>query len=62
MEDYPKTLREFDKRFSTEESCKSYFRGKLFYRLLQQAVITEVTTYDKIKKGICGRKSADYNI
>jgi len=24
MEDYPKTLREFDKRFSTEESCKSY--------------------------------------
>jgi len=26
MEDYPKTLREFDKRFSTEESCKSYYR------------------------------------
>jgi len=52
-------LDEYTFRFNRRTSS---FRGKLFYRLLQQAVITEVTTYDKIKKGIRGRKSADYNI
>ena len=52
-------LDEYTFRFNRRTTS---FRGKLFYRLLQQAVITEVTTYDKIKKGIRGRKSADYNI
>ena len=25
MEDYPKTLLEFEKRFATEETCRQYF-------------------------------------
>ena len=34
----------------------SRYRGKLFYRLLQQAVITDVVTYDSIKLGVRGPK------
>jgi transposase-like protein len=46
-------LDEFTFRFNRRTSKH---RGKLFYRLLQQAVITDVTTYDQLKKGVRGRK------
>jgi transposase-like protein len=37
-------------------------RGKLFYRLFQQAVATDVVTYETIKKGVRGRKQTHHNI
>lgn len=36
-------------------------RGKLFYRLLENAVVTQVSTYNQIKKSVRGCKSAVYN-
>ena len=52
-------LDEYTFRFNRRTSK---YRGKLFYRLLQQAVITEVVTYDEIKKGIRGRKPKNHNL
>jgi hypothetical protein len=51
-------LDEYTFRFNRRTSRH---RGKLFYRLLQQAVVTEVTTYDGIKKGLRGRKPVIHN-
>jgi transposase-like protein len=51
-------LDEYTFRFNRRTSRH---RGKLFYRLLQQAVITDVVTYSGIKKGIRGRKVVKYN-
>jgi len=47
-------LDEFTFRFNRRTSR---YRGKLFYRLLQQTVDTDVVTYDSIKKRVRGRKS-----
>jgi transposase-like protein len=52
-------LDEYTFRFNRRTSR---YRGKLFYRLLQQAVITEVVTYDGIKKGVRGRNPARHNV
>lgn len=52
-------LDEFTFRFNRRTS---QYRGKLFYRLLQQAVITDVTTYDEIKKGIQRKRDVDHDI
>lgn len=46
-------LDEYTFRFNRRTSR---YRGKLFYRLLQQAVITDVVTYDSIKRGVRGPK------
>lgn len=46
-------LDEYTFRFNRRTSR---YRGKLFYRLLQQAVITDVVTYDSIKLGVRGPK------
>lgn len=51
-------LDEYTFRFNRQTSRH---RGKLFYRLFQQAVTTEVKTYDEIKRGIRGRKPTTYN-
>lgn len=50
-------LDEFTFRFNRRTSR---YRGKLFYRLLQQTVDTDVVTYDSIKKRVRGRKSTHY--
>jgi transposase-like protein len=52
-------LDEYTFRFNRR---KSQYRGKLFYRLLQQAVITDVTTYSSIKKGIRTQRDADHDL
>lgn len=52
-------LDEFTFRFNRRTSTH---RGKLFYRLLQNAVKIEPTTYDQIKKSVRGRKPRDYYI
>jgi transposase-like protein len=52
-------LDEYTFRFNRRTS---QYRGKLFYRLLQQAVITDVTTYDKIKKGIRKERDVDHDL
>lgn len=49
-------LDEYTFRFNRRTS---QYRGKLFYRLLQQAVITDVTTYHGIKLGIRGKRSSN---
>ena len=51
MEDYPRDLVEFEAWFATEEACprrSSRRCGKLFYRLVQQAVAVEPTPYRSI--------------
>jgi transposase-like protein len=48
-EHLPYYLDEFTFRFNRRSS---QYRGKLFYRLLQQAVLTEPAPYAKISKGI----------
>lgn len=45
-EDYPATFLEFQERFATEESCRR--RGKLFYRLVQQAVQVDAVSWREI--------------
>jgi transposase-like protein len=40
----------------------SRYRGKLFYRLLQQAMVTDAVTYETIKKSVRGRKPTQHNI
>lgn len=52
-------LDEYTFRFNRRTSRH---RGKLFYRLLQQAVMTEVVTYDKIKLGIRGPKPVNHKL
>jgi len=52
-------LDEYTFRFNRRTS-KS--RGKLFYRLFENAMVTNVSTYDQIKKGIRGRKRLTYNL
>ena len=52
-------LDEFTFRFNRRTSRH---RGKLFYRLLQQAVLTDAVTYETIKKNVRGRKPAHHNI
>lgn len=44
-------LDEYTFRFNRRTSRH---RGKLFYRLLQQAMVTNVVTYDNLKKGVRG--------
>jgi len=46
-------LDEYTFRFNRRTSR---YRGKLFYRLLQQAVATDVVTYETIKKSVRGQK------
>lgn len=46
-------LDEYTFRFNRRTSA---YRGKLFYRLLQNAVVIEPTTYDGITLGVRGRK------
>ena len=43
-------LDEFTFRFNRRTS---HYRGKLLYRLLQQAMQTEPVPYDKLSKGMC---------
>ena len=52
-------LDEYTFRFNRRTSKH---RGKLFYRLLQNAVRIEPTTFDQMKKSIRGRKKLDYNM
>jgi transposase-like protein len=52
-------LDEFTFRFNRRTSTH---RGKLFYRLLQNAVKIEPTTFDQMKKSIRGRKKLNYNM
>lgn len=52
-------LDEYTFRFNRRTS---QYRGKLFYRLLQHAVVTEATIYDSIKKGVRGRKKTQHKI
>ena len=52
-------LDEYTFRFNRRTSRH---RGKLFYRLLQQAMATDVVTYQTIKKGVRGRKPTHYNM
>jgi hypothetical protein len=50
-EDYPQTYEDFLEWFKTEEDCINYIskhRGKLFYRIIQQAVTQEAITMDEI--------------
>ena len=51
-------LDEYTFRFNRRTS-KS--RGKLFYRLLENAMVTQASTYNQIKKGIRGRKPVTFN-
>ena len=63
MEDYPMNLMEFERQFSSEEAClqylstlrfnrrKSYSRGKLFFRLVQQGVSNAPVSGDDIRGG-----------
>lgn len=52
-------LDEFTFRFNRR---RSKHRGKLFYRLLQNAVQTQPTTYNKMVLNIRGVKPANHNI
>ena len=52
-------LDEYTFRFNRRTSR---YRGKLFYRLLQQAVATEPLPYDQIAKGIRGSQLRKHNI
>jgi transposase-like protein len=52
-------LDEYTFRFNRRTSR---YRGKLFYRLLQQTVATDVVTYETIKKSVRGRKPTHHNI
>ena len=49
-------LDEFTFRFNRRSSRS---RGKLFYRLLEQAVAVEPTSYAQMVKGVRGRKKQD---
>ena len=66
MEEYPRNVMDLEKQFSTEDACKDYLfrlrwrtdlfvhsksRGKLFYRLLQQAVQVDPVTYAQMIGG-----------
>jgi transposase-like protein len=51
-------LDEYTFRFNRRTS---HHRGKLFYRLLQQAVSTAASTYANIKKGIRGPRHLTHN-
>ena len=49
---------EMEQRFGTEDACRQHLiqlrsatRGKLFFRLLEQAVQVEPVTYDQIIHG-----------
>ncbi len=44
-EGYPRTLMELERRFNRRKSAS---RGKLFYRLAQQAVQVEPTPFDSL--------------
>lgn len=52
-------LDEYTFRFNRRTSS---YRGKLFYRLLQNAVAIEPTTYDGITLGVRGRKPQNHKI
>ena len=52
-------LDEFTFRFNRRTS---YHRGKLFYRLLQQAVVTEPKPYRQMVKHVRGPKPRNHNI
>ena len=52
-------LDEFAFRFNRRHS---HHRGKLFYRLLQQAVLVDPVPYSKVKKGVRGHRRARYKI
>lgn len=52
-------LDEFTFRFNRRTSN---YRGKLFYRLLQNAVQVEPVTFNKITRQIRGRKTNNHNI
>jgi len=52
-------LDEYTFRFNRRTSRS---RGKLFYRLLQQAVITDPTPYSQLIKSVRGPKKMDHNI
>jgi len=52
-------LDEFVFRFNRRTS---HHRGKLFYRLLQQAMLIEPSTYENIIKKVRGRKRRPHNI
>lgn len=52
-------LDEYTFRFNRRTSSS---RGKLFYRLLQQAVITNPTPYSQLIKGVRGPKKMEHNI
>ena len=45
MEDYPRTLAEFEDRFNRRTSRR---RGKLFYRLVEQAAEVEPKPYSNL--------------
>jgi len=51
-------LDEYTFRFNRRTSNS---RGKLFFRLLEYAMVTEVSTYDQIKQGVRGLKSEKHN-
>jgi hypothetical protein len=52
-------LDEFAFRFNRR---RSRHRGKLFYRLLQQAVLVDPVPYSKVKKDVRGHRRARYKI
>lgn len=52
-------LDEYTFRFNRRTSRS---RGKLFYRLLQQAVITDPTPYNQLIKGVRGPKKVEHNM
>jgi hypothetical protein len=57
-EDYPRTWGQFEEWFASEDDCLRYLerlrasrsRGLLFYRLLEQAVITDPVTYGEVAR------------
>jgi hypothetical protein len=52
-------LDEYTFRFNRRTSIS---RGKVFYRLLQQAVITDPTPYSQLIKGVRGPKKMKHNM
>ena len=52
-------LDEFTFRFNRRTS---YYRGKLFYRLLQNAMTIEPVTYQQMVKNVRGRQPGSHNI
>lgn len=52
-------LDEFTFRFNRRTS---HYRGKLFYRLVQQAVAIEPTVYKEMVKQVRGRKAQNHNV